>query len=126
MSEGNNREFSRVPLPVSAAFALVSGETIEGTAHDISMNGVFIETSRGASVGEEGQLTLTFEPKYEPIVITGHGRVIRVTDEGVGVQILEIELEGYEHLRNLILYNAPDPEAVMSELDGHLGLKRRS
>jgi predicted protein tyrosine phosphatase len=125
MKKGNSREFSRVPLPVRARFKLAGGETLEGKAHDVSMNGVFIETAQTAAKDAKGQLTLIFEPNGESILIHGHGRVTRSSEQGIGIQIDEMELEGYEHLRNLILYNAPDPEAVVSELDEHLGLKRR-
>jgi hypothetical protein len=34
-------------------------------------------------------------------------------------------LESFEHLRNLVCYNAPDVEQVERELTAHVGIRKR-
>ena len=125
MGSDNTREFSRIELQVAARLTCADGTEITGMVHDLSMNGVFIQTTGRTSAGQEGDLVLIFDPEESKIEIDCHARVIRAGDGGIAVQITEIELESYGHLRNLIMYNAPDPERVLDELEQHLGLKRR-
>jgi len=36
-----------------------------------------------------------------------------------------VSLDGYQHLKQLVLLNAPDPDQVAEEIDEHVGLCRR-
>jgi hypothetical protein len=55
-----------------------------------------------------------------------HGRVVRVTYAGMAVEFHESDLESYERLRSLILFNSPNVAQAETELDGHPGFKPRS
>ena len=52
---------------------------------DISSNGVFIKTTRKFSVGQEVAMTITFPSTGEIRMVTGE--VVRITSEGVGIDI---------------------------------------
>ena len=52
---------------------------------DISSNGVFIKTTRQFSIGQEIAMTITFPSTGESRMVTGE--VVRITSEGVGVDI---------------------------------------
>jgi len=36
-----------------------------------------------------------------------------------------VDLDGYQHLRQLVLLNSPDPDRAAEEIDQHVGLLRR-
>jgi hypothetical protein len=61
-----------------------------------------------------------------PIRIEVAGTIARVETTGMGLEITEVVgVESFEHLQNLVLYNAPDPKQVEQEFKGHIGLKRK-
>ncbi len=53
------------------------------------------------------------------------GQVARVEAEGIGIRFTEVPLDSLDDLRNLILYNSPDPDQVEREFGSNLGLKPR-
>jgi PilZ domain len=126
MSESaKHRDFTRVPLHIRADIR--SGKAaVSGKAGDVSVKGLFVACTHSMTVGADCKVALSLVGGVEPIEIDARGTVVRAIPEGVGVEFSEIDPEGYEHLRNLVLYNTPDDdaEAVEEELDSSVGLKR--
>ncbi len=54
------------------------------------------------------------------------GIIRRVAPEGMAIEFVELTLESYEHLQNLVRFNAPNLETVENELKEHLGLIKRT
>jgi len=54
------------------------------------------------------------------------GKIVRSTEDGIGVDFTEMDLDSYEHLRNLVLLNANDVARIEGEFKDHLGLKKPS
>ena len=124
--EVNAREFSRVPVKVRV---LVRSEGIDVNSQrsiDLSMNGIFVECDEPLPVGTKCELTLLLDGTDPMIRAECGGLVRRVTAEGMAIEFVELTLESYEHLQNLVRFNAPDLSSVENELKEHLGLKRRS
>ncbi|MEW6077364.1 MAG: PilZ domain-containing protein [Thermodesulfobacteriota bacterium] len=67
-------------------------KTGEHHARDISLGGIFVETREKLSLGQEVRITLPFSNQNRQIKM--NGKVVRVTEEGVGVQfdILDIDI----------------------------------
>ena len=117
----NNREFTRVhsgiPVDVEAG-----GKKISGDAGNISLAGLWLPTT--VPVPEQSPCRVTMHLSGA-ITIRANGVVVRSEPDGIAVQFLELlGLESYEHLRNLIHYNAVDPPTAELEFDSHLGLRR--
>lgn len=120
----NQREFTRVRtcIPVDLEHA---GGRIEGSTRDLSLNGMFVATSVVLAEDTPCQAVLHVDGRGGAIVVRATGVVIRSLTGGIAVRFHELlELDSYEHLRNLILYNAADPGLAEQEFDSHLGLKR--
>ena len=119
------REFSRVPVHVRV---LVRSEGIDVNSKrsiDLSMNGIFVECDESLPVGTKCELTLLLDGT-DPLIRAECGGVIRrVNAEGMAIEFVELTLESYEHLQNLVRFNAPDLNSVENELKEHLGLKKR-
>jgi Tfp pilus assembly protein PilZ len=76
-------------LSVTMAHGQKSGEH---HARDISLGGIFVETREKLALGQKVQITLPFANQNRQIKM--NGKVVRVTDEGVGVQfdIFDIDI----------------------------------
>lgn len=119
----NEREFTRVrtAIPVRASFA--GGLELTGTTRDVSLGGCFLATPTPPPEDTHGTVTLTLADGA--IEVRAHAIAIRTRPDGVALHFLELyELESYEHLRNLIRYNADDPDQADHEFGSHVGLKR--
>jgi hypothetical protein len=121
----NQREFTRVRTAIPVDIT-VDGRTIAGQTKDVSLNGCYVATTETAPVeGSACRITLHLDGRGGALVVVGSGEVARRRDDGFAVHIDELfELESYEHLRNLIRYNAEDPDQADREFGSHLGLKR--
>lgn len=116
----NHRKFTRVhshiPVDVEAGDNVVSG-----AVRDVSFEGLWLPTGEPVSEGTLCRVTIHLS---ESIKIRADGVVVRSEPGGIAVQFLELrDLESYGHLRNLILYNSHETEAVEEEFDRHLRLR---
>ena len=121
-----HRDFTRVGIHIEAKIETEDGD-ISGILDDISLNGVFLETDNPFPEGTHCDLTLRLHGGEDDLVVPVKGVVVRSSAEGMGVEFEAIELDAYEHLRNLVLYNASsksEAEHIEEELDGAVGIKR--
>ena len=123
-STKDHREFSRVDIKILATVQAKGEKIISGT-HDVSMKGLFIEGKANWSLGTECEVGLILEGRNPVVNITVKGKVQRITDKGIAILFTEVSLEAYEHLHNLVMLNADDPEKVEQEFSDHLGLKKK-
>jgi len=122
------REFSRVSVSVNVEIERPGLATFKAVAKDVSLNGLRIESAESFDAdglcdvrvilgGDGGEI--------EPIIIEAHGCAVRSDGQFVAIHFDQLELEGYNHLKNLILYNAQDTDQVEHEFDQHVGLHRK-
>ena len=58
--------------------------------------------------------------------VQAKGRVARTTGTGMGMEIYEIPLDAYGHLKSLVLHNSMDLIETEKEFDLHQGLKKKA
>ncbi|MFO8048297.1 MAG: PilZ domain-containing protein [Desulfosudaceae bacterium] len=94
-TEGDDTEKRKHPRkPVKLSVNLTCGKRSgEKQARDISLGGIFVETSEEIKPGEEIQLAIPFSNQDRQIRLKG--RVARKTDDGIGVQfdVYAIDIE---------------------------------
>ena len=126
-SGADQRKHTRLLIDVSAEIVFDDGVTVEGRTKDMSFGGVFL-VSPGEPVpaereGGECRLRLNLgEEDEDPVHIEIQGMVVRCTGRGVGVQFRSTTIEGYWHFKNLMVYNSPEAEWLLEELEEHPGL----
>lgn len=121
----NQREFTRVRtlIPLDCRFA--DGRTQSGTTRDISLNGCYIGDGEPPPADTPCTAVLYLDGRDGAIQVRANALVVRSRSLGFALNFHElVELESYEHLRNLIRYNAEDPDQADQEFDSHLGLRR--
>jgi len=125
-NQPNLREWTRINQILDVVFRLGDGMIVNGTTRNISANGVLINASDQLKAGDAGELIMTRIVGAASIEIRGRGEVVRVDDKGIAVHLsLLIGEESYDHIRNLIVYNAADEAAKADqEFQDHIGLER--
>jgi hypothetical protein len=120
----NQREFTRVL--VSARTVIRAGAmTLAGApTHSLSMKGMSVVTGERLPVGTECEITIVLVENEVEIQLLGV--VVVDLPDGIAFQFTKIlGLESFEHLRNLVFYNAPDVEVVETEFTAHAGIRKR-
>ncbi len=120
------REFTRVPMHIWGTFADASGEKLTAEVNNLSVRGCHVSTFDPLPAGGRFHLTLFVEDDDDALRFQVEARVVRSDADGMGVEFMEMPLESYEHLRNMVLLNASDPEQVEREFREHIGLRRAS
>ena len=126
MSESNNaREFSRIGIPMTATLSVDGDKTVSGKVVNISLSGVELCTEHNRSLGDHTQIEVQFGYPGNELSIQAEGKIVRITSDSLAVNFESIELESYEHLKNLIAFNADNTVQVEKEFSEHLGLHRK-
>lgn len=118
----NRREFTRVPvhfdLRVTAA-----GKPVPCTAvRTLSMNGMFAQSTAELPAGTECEVRISLAEGEIEIELLAS--VVRNYPDGIAFSFTKIlGPESYVHLRNLVLYNAPDTDSVEDEFAAHAGIR---
>ena len=118
------REFTRVPVHIWGTFAIDGRELLTAEITMLSLRGCYASTFGALPVGSCQSLTLFTEDDTEALHITVESRVVRSSDDGMGIEFVEMPLESYDHLRRLVLLNSTNPEQVEQEFRSHIGLRR--
>ena len=122
----NQRRFSRLPVQL---FVEIRHDEIclsSNKTHDVSMKGLFVHTGKTLPIGAPCHVKLILEGSQQAQSIEACGRVVRVTNAGMAVEFHESDLESYQRLRSLILFNSPNVAQTETELDGYPGFKPHS
>jgi hypothetical protein len=120
----NQREFTRVL--VSARTMIKAGETVLSGAptHSLSLKGMSVRTDLRLPLGSECEFTIILvEGEVE---IRAEVAVVAHLPDGMAFVFGKIlGLDSFEHLRNMVYYNAPDVEQVENEFTAHAGIRKR-
>jgi hypothetical protein len=125
-TEGNHREFTRVPIKVWVEVRANDIVVKTHKTHDLSMTGISLQhEGKVLPVGTLCDISVFLEGVEPPIHIDMKGKVGRATDQDLGIEFSEVKLESYEHLQNLVRYNSHNIDEVDKEISEHRGLKRK-
>jgi hypothetical protein len=120
------REFTRVPIHIWGTFHEGGREIVTAEITMLSLRGCYAAATPPLPAGGRYRLELYTGEASATIHIMVEARIVRTEEAGMGVEFVEMPLESYDHLRNMVLLNASDPEQVERELRAHIGLKRAS
>ena len=126
MGPSDLREFSRIGIDLWVVLACGDGTSVEGPSCDLALKGVRCQTSARPALGTRCSVTMLFGDRATGLLeLAAEGRVVRHDSDGVAVEFTSLELDTFDHLRNLILAHAIDSDSVREEFERHLGLKPR-
>jgi hypothetical protein len=120
----NKREFTRVPvelpIEIQAGDRLLRG-LVTG---NLSMKGLLLRTQD--VLAQDTLCTLRIILGEGAAEVRAEAQVVRIYPGAIAFQFSRIlGTESFEHLRQLVIYNAPDADQVESELHEHTGIKAK-
>jgi len=120
----DRRGFIRVHLDTSAE-VLAQGQAFQaGKGIDLSMSGVRLPISGPSPApGSSCRVRILLPAAGDRVVIEATGTVIRSATDSLAIEFIELDPDGYFHLKNLILNNASDPEQAEQEFTSHWGIR---
>ena len=122
----SQREFTRVPVHIWGTFKDGKRELVTAEITTLSLRGCYATTFEALPEGEVHRLTLFTEDDRKALHITVQARVVRSSEDGMGIEFTEMPLESYDHLRKMVLLNASEPDKVEKEFRDHIGIRRAS
>lgn len=123
MNASNQREFTRVPIELRAEVEGGGLSIRSSVTRSLSLKGLFVACTEQLPAGTECRITL-FQGEGA-FRIEAEGKVVNAHPDGIALQFTRIlGIEDFEHLRKLVLYNAPDPDQVEDEFEHSAGIRR--
>ncbi len=110
----NQRGLTRVDFETKVIISVDGKELPETESKDISLNGIFVKI-QGLEVGAECNIKLTLSGASSKLRIETKGKVVRVTESGVGIVFTMIDPDSFLHLLNIIAINTGDYDMVHQE-----------
>lgn len=128
MTESSRREFTRAAVDMTVTLEEEGRPLVVSQLENVSLRGAFVATREPPPIGTRVTVRIDLGGVDEdgtPLEVRAAGRVVRVDANGCGLEFVELHgLGSLEHLRNLVLYNAPEPAQAEAEFRTHLGLER--
>ena len=120
----SKREFTRVPVHCHPVIRAEGRPIVCDFISTLSMNGMFVKTPEQLPIGTECQITIALVEHEVEIELLG--TVVHAYGDGVAFTFTKIfGPESFEHLRNLVLYNASNTDVVEDEFKSHAGIRRK-
>lgn len=124
MNDQERREFTRVPFRTETTVRTADRTIGPGRTLDVSMNGLLIAAAEPPPPeGTRCDIEIALSGSDPLVVIRARGRIVRSGPGTLAAHLSDVDLDGYQHLRQLILYNADDPEQAERELSSHQGIR---
>lgn len=112
MGRKERRKNVRVAFQTTVSLHFKDGEYAHCETKDLSLKGVFIPGIDDREPGEKCYVTVLLAGTSSELKISMQGEVVRKTDEGIGVYFNEIDVDSFFHLKNIVYYNADDPDQI--------------
>ncbi len=123
--EKDRREFIRVPFRTEVSVRTADRTLWSNSTLDISLNGLRIATTEAPpQEGAACEIEIVLSDADPPVLIEARGNIVRPEPGILAVHLTELDMESYDHLRQLILNNAADPDRAEKEFAAHWGIRK--
>lgn len=123
---GDRRGFLRIPFRTGVEIVAGTFELRSDGHMDISMSGLRLAYSGGKAPapGTPCRASIILYGSGPGVSISATGRITRADPGSLVVEFSRLDPDSYQHLRQLILHNAEDPEKAEQEFDAHWGIRK--
>jgi len=95
----HNRKFERVDCRTEALITY-DDKSIKGEVENLSLKGFFVKTDQKIELNQPVGITVYFNSESGQMSFSVQGNVVRVTDDGIGVNYQKIDLDSLVHTMN--------------------------
>ena len=123
--DNDKREFLRVPFRINTTVRTSDRTIWSSNTLDVSINGLRVATTE--AVPPEGtfcEVEIVLAEPPEPVIIEARGSIVRSEQGTLAVHFSEVDVDSYEHLRQLVLNNSQDPDRAEKEFGAHWGIRK--
>lgn len=89
-----------------------SESQIEGSSKDLSLKGVFVNTTEEIPLGAKCKVKVLLTGMIEEIVLQMQGDVVRKTPSGIAIDFNLMDIDSYTHLKSIVKYNASESDDI--------------
>ena len=120
MSEkSGRRSFTRVPIKLRVELYADDAKVECDETRDISLSGVYLVTAQQLPLGTHCRIVLLLGGSNSDLEIQLDGRIARVDAAGMAAEFTAMSIDSFYHLRNLVMHNFGEAEAIERELHEH-------
>ena len=116
MTGEERRKNTRVLFHATASARFADKVYEELAIRDLSLRGVYLEGITGHGQGDKCEVELALTGVSSELKLSMKGSVVRQDETGAGIHFEEIDIDTFFHLKNIVYYNADDPDRVENEL----------
>lgn len=124
LNTNEHREFTRISVPLAVEIKPQGATSILSTTRNVSMSGLLLENDIQLDEHTSCQVALLLGDHGE-VRIEASGTVARLDGSHVAIRFENVDLDGYMHLKNLIMLNSTSTDQIEGELAAHVGLKKK-
>ena len=88
----------------------------EANSKDISIQGIFVNTEKKIPVGTPCDIEILLTGTSTRLALSIKGVIARQEAFGLGIAFDSMDVDSHFHLKNIVMYNAPDPEDIEREI----------
>ncbi|PKL39086.1 MAG: PilZ domain-containing protein [Spirochaetae bacterium HGW-Spirochaetae-1] len=112
----DERTRTRVPFHVRASIQY-NGRNIEGDVENLSLNGLFMNTREDLSLNTITKIIVHLSGSSSELSLNLQGKIIRKEEAGIAFSFMEMDLDSYIHLRNIMTFNRTDSGKIIQEFE---------
>lgn len=112
------RQRTRVDFSVKVEIARTGKEFKPMDSRDVSLRGLYVFTENPYELGDACDIRIKLLTAEDEGNIAVKGRVVRIDNEGMGIQFTEIDADGFYHLKNILYYRTGNPDKIDEEMAG--------
>ncbi|MEW6218983.1 MAG: PilZ domain-containing protein [Thermodesulfobacteriota bacterium] len=116
MAHEDRRHNVRVRFATRATLVFPDRTYPDLATRNLSIKGLLVLGAVGPRVGDQCDVTLFLSGTTSELTVRVKGVVARVEGDNLGVSFREIDLDSFFHLKNIVYFNAEDPDQVDQEL----------
>ncbi len=118
-ASNEKRKHTRLPIAIRAEIMLENGKICPGVTRNISFSGILAEMQKAEEVreGDLCNLTIFLAGRQKEPSIEFECKVVRKEKADIGFKYIAIiDVESYNHFKNLMVSNSKEPEQLLQEL----------
>lgn len=117
------RKMSRVNFKIDAVLYFNNMKK-DCSVRDLSLSGIYLLTDVDANIGENIKLTVKITSDSTIGELELSGIIARKDVGGLALEFLDLPIDSYLFLRNVVVYNSGDADAVDQEYKRHLAERK--
>ena len=118
MSPNNTdkRKATRVTFDTKVTIKTDNPEQVSlAESRNVSVSGLFVTTDEDFPIGTHCDIHIQLGGDADGPSIKVKGKVVRKDRNGVGISFESVDVDSFIHLKNVVRYNAENPDAVEKE-----------